>query len=302
MDKDEESDQKQIKDLENIIWVEEEQSMRGWAKKSGVPVERNYATYSEFHTAILENGPICITTSKVDVNFFALNGRFDGHLMALRQSGLNIRRFLIRGDLFEAQYGDFQQCVDQIMSNNAVDCELETQHLEDLGEKHGFVSGKFDLDREYDRVEIDLIAALQLISIFEESFDYEDQFSAFELGFCVGRLFSSIQATVTLEPDAMKANEYAESYKNRGKMGKSKARKDQRLDHLFDHLKQLVKANPAFSRLKPIEAAKIALADASKAEPKLWTQGKGQLEMYLSQYASLDQFKDEYRMLFPKTG
>lgn len=276
--------------------------MRGFAKKFGVPVNHNYANFNEFHSAILELGPISVANPKVDVHFFALNGEFDGHIMAVRHSGRNIRRFLIREDLFEMQYGSFQGCLDHIMSNNAVDCELEIKHLEDLGEKHNLVGGKFDPNYDYDRVEMDLIAALQLISLFEENFEYEQDFNAFELGFSVGRLFSSIQASVTLEPDAIKADKYAKSYRNRGKKGKSKARKDQRLDHLFEHLKQLIQANPAFSRLKPIEAARVALVDASKADPKLWTQGKGQLEMYLSQYASLDRFKGEYRKLFPKTG
>lgn len=124
-EKSEKAEQDRLRDLESIDWVEEENSMRGFAKKFGVPVKHNYANFNEFHSAILERGPISVASPIVDVHFFALNGDFDGHIMAVRHSGRNIRRFLIREGLFEMQYGSFQGCLDHIMSNNAVDCELE---------------------------------------------------------------------------------------------------------------------------------------------------------------------------------
>ncbi len=124
----------------------------------------------------------------------------------------------------------------------------------------------------------------------------------FSLGFSVGRLFSSAQNLATLEDDAVKAGEYQRSYKTRGKLGKSAQRKSQRLGDLFDRIQRMVGENPEMSRFSPISVAKIAAEDAAKENPKLWAQGLGQIESYLSTYASDEQYKRIYRELFPKTG
>lgn len=277
--------------------------MTGIARKSGIPVERMYESFQSLYDAILRNGPLVVASPKVDVIFGTESGEFDGHIVAVRQSGRNVRRFLIREDEFEERYGTFQNCLDHVRSNNAVDCSVELKHLHDMGKKLKFSLTEIDPSRDYDRFEIDIFAALQLTELYNQSFaDDPNNSDAFELGYCVGRLFSSAQNLATLEPDAQRAKEYEKSYRERGKKGKSKDRKGQRLSHLFGCLTSLVKDNPGFSRMRPIEVAKLAIQDAAFENPTLWSQGRGQLEHYLSCFASEEKFRKAYRALFPETG
>lgn len=292
-----------IKDLELIHWVEHKDSFRVVARSEGHRVEHMYETFPELYEAILELGPLSIASPKADVALFVISGEFDGHIMAVRHSGRNIRRFLVREDLFDELYGNVESCIDHLLSNNAMDCELELHHLCSMAEKLGLHRSEIDRDRDYSRLEIDLTAAIQHIGIFEDHFKGNaEAFNIFELGYSVGRLFSSAQNLVSLEPDARKAREYERSYKDRGKMGKSKDRKSQRLDQLFECMVQLVESNPVLARMKPIEVARLAVDDAAKENPSLWSQGRGQVEIYLTTYASEAKYKSRYRELFPKTG
>lgn len=291
-----------IENLELVHWCDYEDSVRFFAFEKGIRVEKTYQTFAELYDAILENGPLVIGTDMVDIILFAVYGKFDGGLIAVRQSGRNIRRFLIERDSFEQLYGSVERCVDRLMSNNAVDCKIEVKHLRDYATKLG-LSTNFVPDRPCSRMEVDVFAATQLLNGFDRYFSHDaEKADAFELGYSVGRLFSSIQALATLEPDAIKAGEYEQSYRERGKKGKSKSRKVERLNQLFKHIVQLVDANPAFSRLKPLEVAKLALIDAANESPSLWTQGKGQVEEYLVTFASDKKYMKEYRRIFPKTG
>lgn len=300
---DENSMKESISDLELVHWADEDHSMRGIAKKEGIPVESMYETYQSLYDARLDNGPLVIASPVVDVIFIAESGEFDGHIVAVRQSGRNVRRFLIRKDIFEEQYGTFQGCLNHVRSNNAVDSAIELEHLHDLGKKLNLSPTEIDPSRDYNRLEVDIVAALQLTQLLKENLaDDSASSQAFELGFCVGRLFSSAQNYATLEPDANRAKEYEKSYQERGRKGKSKDRKSRRLSQLFECLTGLMKENPGFSRLKPIEVAKLAIIDASNQNPNLWSQGRGQIEHYLSCFASDDNFREAYRTLFPETG
>lgn len=293
----------QITDLEMVHWVDEQSSMRGMAKAGGKRVETIYETFQELYDAILVDGPLVISSPIVDVTIFAPCGRFEGDLIATRQSGRNVRRFLIRSDLFEEEYGSVTNCIDHIRSNNAADCELEIAHLQDLADALELSPTTIVPERDYGRIEVDLVAALQLLHIVDDLNGGDGTYPPdFELGYCVGRLFSSIQNLATLEPDAVKASEYEQSYKERGRKGKSRDRKDARLDHLFDCIQHLVDQNPALSRLKPLDVAKLACQDAVSQNPDLWTQGSGQLEQYLTCFASEQKYRKAYRDLFPETG
>lgn len=292
-----------IRDLELINWVDEESSMRGMAQSDGLSVSELYVSFQDVYAAILAHGPLVSASAKVDVMFFAVSGFFDGNIVAVRQSGRNVRRFLVREDLFDERYGSFQNCLDHIRSNNAVDCEVELKHLYDMAEALNLSATGIDPARDYDRLEVDVTAALQLLHILDEHTEKDGAYSFdFELGYCVGRLFSSAQNLVTLEPDARKAKEYEQSYRERGKKGKSQDRKDARLDHLFACIERLVEQNPALSRLKPLDVAKLACQDAMSQNPELWTQGSGQLEQYLTCFASEPKYRKSYRNLFPETG
>lgn len=136
----------EIQSLELVHWVDEKSSMRGIAQADGVRAKKLYVTYEEIYAAILEHGPLVHASSLVDVMFFAVSGTFDGDIVAVRQSGRNVRRFLIRADQFEMQYGSFQNCLDHICSNNAVDCEIEIKHIYDMAKKTTTIS---DRNRSY---------------------------------------------------------------------------------------------------------------------------------------------------------
>ena len=292
-----------IANLELIFWVDEASSMRGMAQRDGLEVQELYQTYDELYEALVEHGSLVIATPKVDVIFSAVSGVFEGNIVALRQSGRNVRRFLIRESNFDRQYGTVRNCLDHILSNNAVDCELELKHLFDMADALDVSATEIDVSRDYSRLEVDVLAALQMVDILQKISDNDSVCSfEFELGFCAGRLFSSAQNLVSLEPDARKADDYERSYRERGKKGKSKNRRAERLDHLFTCIESLVLRNPAFSRLKPIEAAKLASQDAVAQNPSLWSQGLGQLEQYLTCYASETKYQAKYRTLFPETG
>jgi hypothetical protein len=56
------------------------------------------------------------------------------------------------------------------------------------------------------------------------------------------------------------------------------------------------------SRLPPVQVAILALEDAAIDQPKLWSQGKGQLESYLTFLASDAKFRSRYNALFFRTG
>ncbi|MEL7453001.1 MAG: hypothetical protein AAGJ50_06470 [Pseudomonadota bacterium] len=292
-----------IPNLEMVHWATEGESLREIALSNGLRVEQPYETFEELYLALEQHGPLVIAGPKVDVMFVPLDGEFDGHVMALRQSGRNVRRFLVRSDSFGDEFGGFQGCVDRILSNNAIGIEIELKHLQDIAEALDLAPNEIDPERSYDRLEIDIIAALQMWG-YAEQMAAEDEAKdfVFALGFCVGRLFSSAQNLATLEPDAVKARQYESSYGERGLKGKSKDRREKRLEHLFAHICKLVNANPDLSRMKPKEVARVALADACSNDPQLWTQGKGQLDSYLTTYASDEPFREVYRSLFPKTG
>lgn len=67
-------------------------------------------------------------------------------------------------------------------------------------------------------------------------------------------------------------------------------------------IEDLIAKNPAISRLPPVQVAALALHDAAKDQPKLWSQVKGQVESYLTFFASDANFRHRYNALFFKTG
>lgn len=293
-----------ITNLELIHWVPEDQCMRSQAKLHGVKIETVYESFKQARDAILEHGAIVISTDRVDVIFVVTDGRYDNQILAIRQSGINVRRFLIREENFEVSFGTFQNCIDHIMSNNAVESEVEVQHLRDLFHERGLKTSGWDESRDHSRMDVDLVAAMQMLKIFEDGFEADDENAKFlfSLGYSVGRLFSSVQNLATLEEKARKADEYAESYRVRGEKGKSSERKMKRAEDLLAKIEELILKNPAMSRLPPIQVASLALQDAVEDQPKLWSQGKGQLESYLTFLASDERFRTRYNELFFKTG
>lgn len=237
------SDENKIENLELIHWVNEEESISGQARKYGEPITEQYSTFDEVRSAILAKGPISITTNWANLHVFVLDGEFDNELMVLRQSGLNIRRFLVRECFFVDSFGDFQGCIDHHLSFNAVDCELEISHLESIAEKLDLDAEEIDRKRDYSRLKIDVTAGIQLLKIITDTFgpygDDQDADWAFSIGFSVGRIFSSIQKTTNFEPMAHKGFAHDKNYRAKGKKSGSKKRKYERLTIFMDEVEKV---------------------------------------------------------------
>lgn len=277
--------------------------MRCAALAHGEKIATIYMTFNETVEAIEKKGPIIVSNPRADIILFAVSGRFDGSLMAVRQSGLNIRRFLVRPDTFADEYGTMENCIDHPLSNNAVECELEVTHLRDLHEARGLGESDLNEPQDVDRLGVDLIAAVQLLGLYEECTGVRPELDIqFSLGFSVGSLFSSAQTTATLEGSALKARRYEESYRERGKQGRSADRKTQPAERLLARMGELNAANPAFHRIRPEVFANLAVEDCAAADPKLWSQGRGQTENYLTLLASDIRYRQRYNALFLKTG
>jgi hypothetical protein len=281
-----------LQDVELVHWVKEEDSVRGWPR---FPIQKRYQTFKEARDAILKNGPISIFTDRVDVTFFVLNGQFDGQLMAIRQSGVNVRRYLIREDTFEDAFGSFQQCIDMVMSNRVVENEIEIRHLREFADNFG-LSTAVDGTRHYHRFDVDVIAALQLLDVLDKVLDEEPTTKfQFELGYSVGRLFGSIQNLATLEDKALMGEKYQNSYKEKGKRSGSDKRKSVRLESFLKEIERVHSANPDFSHK---EAFVMELA-FEKIIPK-GTYGHGQFDEYCTTIRSEEHFKTRFDKLFRK--
>lgn len=295
---------KVIPNLELVEWVEPDHSLRKLAKESGKPMQLKNQNFEGIFEAIRSQGDIFIATPFADLTIFAPIGRYEGCLVAVRQSGVNVRRFLIKSDTFSNMFSDYENMIDHLLSNNSIECEIELQHLRDFSDAVEDGQVEVDDDPCAGRLKIDIIAAKQIIELYEEFYDASDAdtHAIFATGFSVGRLFSSIQNLASLEDKALSAAKYRAKYQERGKKGKSDLRKGQRLLHLLNHMERLQRENPAFGRLRPIALGEIALQDASKEDPKLWSQGRGQLEAYLTILASDTQYKSRFESLFFKTA
>lgn len=288
-----------ITNLENVTWVDEGQSLSAVARNSGAPVAKMYVTFQDAYDAISAGGPIVVGTPQADIIFFIAAGRFGDCIIAVRQSGVNVRRFLIEPGRFEDTFGDFQGCIDHLISHNTPEAILEVTHLRDLHKQLLPNGGAFPDNHNPDRLRIDLIAAVQLLELYQELFgEVPETDLPFAIGFSVGRLFSSAQNLATLEDKAIQADRYKKSYRERGRKGKSSDIKAERADAILSRMEQLQAENPAFGRLQPKVLGGLALEDCAKSNPSLWTQGMGQLDNYLTLLASDRRFKARFDRLF----
>ncbi len=293
-----------ITNLELVDWVDSCDCFTCCAKNEGERVESMYTTFDEAYSSILKKGQLVISKqeSQVDLTFTALGGRYDGALMAIRRSGRSFRRFLIDKESFGECFHNFDHCIHALQSNNVVENRLEIQHLRDIAEKLKIDPQKPEC-RIYHRPETDIFSSAQLLSIYDEMLEEDPENKEaisflFSLGFSVGRLFSSIQSTVTLEPDADLASQYRESYKSRGKKSGSDKRKETRLKQMMAGLERLQIDNAAIHRFPPTVVARIVVDDLKTKDPALWSQGAGQIDAYLTILSSEPEFKTRFDAVF----
>lgn len=117
--------EEKIDNIELIQWKSDEEWKDSFEREK-IDIRSLYETYDEVTTAIDELGPISASTDRANVYFGRLAEPFEDGIEAVRQSGLNVRRIWISREYFEIQYGNFQGCIDHVLSNNCVGPELES--------------------------------------------------------------------------------------------------------------------------------------------------------------------------------
>lgn len=108
---------------------------------------------------------------------------------------------------------------------------------------------------------------------------------AFDLGYSAGRIFSELSVKKFIESDALAGRAAAEVISKRAKAAgdRSARSREERRRHLFEKLQILIQKNPDLGRM-PIEmTGKLAMQDAAREKPTLWSQGAGQFQEYLGE-------------------
>jgi hypothetical protein len=71
-------------------------------------------------------------------------------------------------------------------------------------------------------------------------------------------------------------------------------KKHARIEAMLTNMKVLAESNPAIVRLGLDTLAELAIEDAAKSEPQLWTQGRGQKTEYLEEARSDIRYREIY--------
>lgn len=153
--------------LELIHW----KTLEEWNERETIQARKIYSTFDEAAKAIDEQGPFEVETDRVNAYFIRTSGRFENDIIAIRQSGLNVRRILIRKDTFPELFGSFQRCVNSVLSNNAIGPEVELAHLQDYAKRREISAHDVEDSRRYDRAEIDATALLQIVALRDSIID-----------------------------------------------------------------------------------------------------------------------------------
>jgi len=127
-----------------------------------------------------------------------------------------------------------------------------------------------------------------LIALEEPSISVE---AAANIGSLFGEYTAELALRKTVSKEQMRGL-------NAGKESGSDKRRKLRKDSLFRHMKRLMEENPVMSKAEPNLVAHYAQIEAEEEDKSLWSQGAGQLEQYLSEIASEDEYKETFKKLF----
>lgn len=282
--------------LELVHW----QRLEEWEKREKRPTQKVYKSFDDAANAIDEFGPLEVCTDRANAFFTRTSGRFEDDIVAIRQSGLNVRRILISRKKFDYQYRDFQDCIDHVLSNNALGVEVEISHLQDYAEAIDVQAYGVDVERRYTRSEIDTVAVLQMLGIrdfcINEDPDGKETIEfVFAAGFTAGRVFSAVQNLMTLEPAARSSIEARHKAGEAGARA-SRDRRLQNLELLMREIEQLSGAVGLISEERIIEQALETLAVRQKGFPK---SHKTHAD-YGTALRSEEPFKSRYEAVFSK--
>lgn len=284
-------------DLERVHWM----SLDDWETRKRVPATRPYVTFKDIAEAIDEFGPLEVCNDRVNVFFTRTSGRFENDIVAIRQSGLNVRRVLVRQDDFEVAYGTFQHCLDHLMSNNAVGAAVEYAHVKDLRDIINVDPRNLEISRKYTRAEMDIVATLQMMEIRDDYIkaspdDAEFINFMFDIGFTAGRTFSAVQNLTTLEVDARAGADAKAQSIARGKKSGSDARRQERLMQFIEQIEATYESNLG---MRPYEDMVLRVA-FDTVVPK-GSYGHGRFNDYCTTIRSEEPFKARFDALFRKS-
>ena len=75
-----------------------------------------------------------------------------------------------------------------------------------------------------------------------------------------------------------------------------------RLESLLTTIEIIVKENPILCEMNSISVAKLAVKRAKILDERLWSQGEGQVEKYLTILCSEEPYKSRYDEIFYKSA
>ncbi|WP_424973584.1 hypothetical protein [Dinoroseobacter sp. S124A] len=280
--------------IELIDWL----TLKKWSEREKLPITDFPKTFRDAADAIDKRGPMEWCTDRVNVMFIRTAGRFEDSIVALRQSGLNVRRVLISEDTFVSLYGNFQGCLNHLLSNNAVGPEVEYAHIVDFADYLELSASSCDPDRNYTRTEIDSVATLQMFDIRDQIIGSDPEVAdvlnfMFDVGFTAGRNFSAVQNIVTLEPSALAAQETRQKNIAKGRKSGSADRRFERLRVFMDEVEAVYDKN---NDLREYEDMVLRVAFNNAIPPGEY--GHGQFNHYCVALRSEQPFKARFDRLF----
>lgn len=162
--------------------------------------------------------------------------------------------------------------------------------------------------RQY-RAEISLARVINVEVPLRDQIDEFEDFGeylrhVYNLGFLTGRMVSEHFIRKEIEPFAEKgiAADVAQEKRSKASGAKSHQKRQQRINAMLLTMENLVRDNPVLSRFGLDQIASLAIEDSAKKQPELWTQGKGQRELYLDEIASDLTYRERFKVLRAKTA
>lgn len=124
----------------------------------------------------------------------------------------------------------------------------------------------------------------------------------YDLGFLTSRMIGEHFIREDIEPLAQKGVAANEAQKKRVHASSKVANQNRhkRIAEMLTHIEDLLEQNPAIGRIGFSQIADLAIEDASRANTKLWSQGKGQRDEYLDEIRADLRYRERYKVLMTK--
>lgn len=133
-----------------------------------------------------------------------------------------------------------------------------------------------------------------------DSGDREIANDLFDAGYSLGRMVGEYFLKDRVEEDAKRGIDARNMIEKRVRASgkKSSKKKSDRIEMMIEKMEALARENPMSARLEPKQLAAMAIEDAASEDPKLWSQGQGQVQEYLDEIRADIRWHERYRRLF----